>query len=286
LIRVWTGAASQGQGHATVFSQIVADELGVDPSLVDVIGGDTMGVEKGWGTVASRSAVVAGNAIGDAAAEIREQVLDVAGQMLEAAVEDLMVVDGCVQVRGAADRSIGLAAVAARAPELGVVLSAERYFEPPTVTWANGVHAATVEVDLDTGVIEILRYAVVHDCGTVINPTIVDGQVRGGVAQGIGGALFEEIVYSDDAQLLTATLADYLIPTSGEVPPVVLEHLETPSPANPRGIKGVGEGGAIPGAAVIANAVDDALFDLGVRVRRTPLSPLAVRTLLEEAGAG
>ena len=283
-VSVWTGAASQGQGHETVFSQIVADELGIHPADVDVIGGDTIGVEKGWGTVASRSAVVAGNAVGDASAEVLGQILDLAADMLEAAPEDLVVSEGRVEVRGASERNLGLAAIAARAADLGTTLWTERYFEPATVTWANGVHAVTVEVDLDTGVIDILRYAVVHDCGKVINPTIVDGQVRGGVAQGIGGALFEEIVYSEDAQLLTATLADYLVQTSGEIPAILLDHLESPSPTNPRGIKGVGEGGAIPGAAVIANAVEDALFDLGVRIRRTPLSPLAVRSLLEEAG--
>ena len=283
-IGVRTGAASQGQGHQTVFSQIVADELGVDPAEVDVVGGDTEGLEKGWGTVASRSAVVAGNAIGNAAVEVRDRALNLASQMLEAAAEDFVITDGRVHVRGASDRNVGLTDVAARAKELNAPISVESYFEPPTVTWANGVHAAIVEVDLDTGEVEILRYAVVHDCGTVINPTIVDGQIRGGVAQGVGGAMYEEIVYSEDAQILTATLADYLMPTSGEVPPVLLEHLESPSPANPRGIKGVGEGGAIPGAAVIANAVEDALWDLGVRVRRTPLSPLVVRTLLEDAG--
>ncbi|HZD37908.1 MAG TPA: molybdopterin cofactor-binding domain-containing protein, partial [Actinomycetes bacterium] len=158
----------------------------------------------------------------------------------------------------------------------------------PTVTWANGAHAAVVEVDPDTGEVHVLHYAVVHDCGRVINPVIVDGQVRGGVAQGLGGALYEELTYDDDGQLTSGTLADYLVPTAGEVPRIELEHLETPSPLNPLGLKGVGEGGAIPVPAAIANAVEHALGGRGSApagggpvIRRTPLSPANLRTLIE-----
>jgi carbon-monoxide dehydrogenase large subunit len=238
-VEVRTGACSQGQGHQTVFAQVCADALGVHPDVVDVTGGDTEGLEKGWGTVASRSAVVAGNAVAEAAGRVRARLeAGEAAPLVETA-----------------------------------------YFEPPTVTWSAGAHAAVVAVDEETGEVEILRYAAVHDCGREINPMIVDGQVRGGIAQGIGGALLEEIRYDEDGQLLTGTLADYLLPTAADVPEVLLESHETPSPLNPLGLRGVGEGGAIAPPAVLANAVEDALAERGAVVRRTPLTPESVRTL-------
>jgi carbon-monoxide dehydrogenase large subunit len=275
-VSVHTGACSQGQAHATVFAQICADALGVHPDAVTVVTGDTRGLERGWGTVASRSAVVAGNAVATAAEAVRRKVLRSASELLEVAQTDLRIAGSRIEVTGAPDRAVELARVAELDPEL---LSATEYYEPPTVTWANGVHAAVVEVDPDTGEVHVVRYAVVHDCGTVINPAVVDGQVHGGVAQGLGGALFEEVVYDGDGQLTNATLADYLVPTATEVPDIRLDHLETPSPLNPLGIKGVGEGGAVPVAAAIANAVEDALGG-EIVVRRTPLSPAAIRALL------
>jgi CO/xanthine dehydrogenase Mo-binding subunit len=191
-------------------------------------------------------------------------------------------------VAGAPERGLGLDEVAKAAAAAGKALAATRYFEPPTVTWANGAHAAVVEVDPDTGEVRVLRYAVVHDCGRVINPVIVEGQVRGGVAQGIGGALYEELAYDEEGQLVSGTLADYLVPTAGEVPRIDLEHMETPSPLNPLGLKGVGEGGAIPGPAVIANAVEHALGGGGAGpagggpvIRGTPLSPARLRRVIE-----
>jgi len=274
---VHTGACSQGQAHETVFAQVCADALGVDPDQVTVVTGDTRGLERGWGTVASRSAVVAGNAVRAAALVVRERLLRAAAEVLEVAEHDLVIAGGRVSVAGAPERSVELRALVERDPG---ALAATEYYEPPTVTWANGAHAAVVEVDLETGTIRVRRYAVVHDCGTVINPMVVDGQVHGGVAQGIGGALYEEVAYGEDAQLLSATLADYLVPTAAEVPAIRLEHQETPSPLNPLGVKGVGEGGAVPVAAAIANAVEDALGDLGVVVRETPLAPARVRSLL------
>ena len=242
-VGVRTGACSQGQGHQTVFAQVCADALGIDAALVDVVGGDTEGLDKGWGTVASRSAVVAGNAVAEASGRVR------------------------------ARREAG------EPPPL-VETS---YFEPPTVTWAAGAHAAVVAVDEETGAVEVLRYAAVHDCGREINPMIVEGQVRGGIAQGLGGALYEEVHYDEEGQLLSGTLADYLVPTAEEVPPMLLESIETPSPLNPLGLRGVGEGGAIAPPAVIANAVEDAL-GRGT-VRRTPLTPEAVRELATSAPA-
>jgi len=287
-VTVRTGACSQGQGHATVLAQVCADHLGVAPEDVTVVGGDTAGIDRGWGTVASRSAVVAGSAVAAAAAAVRERVLEVAGDLLEAAPADLRVDAGRVVTAGAPERGLGLGEVARAAAGGGGALAATEYFEPPTVTWANGAHAAVVEVDRDTGEVRVLRYGVVHDCGRVINPVIVDGQVRGGVAQGIGGALYEELSYDEEGQLTSGTLADYLVPTAGEVPRIDLEHLETPSPLNPLGLRGVGEGGAIPGPAVIANAVEHALRGSGSRpggqdpvIRRTPLSPAHVRSLIE-----
>ena len=287
-VTVRTGACSQGQGHATVLAQVCADHLGVAPEDVTVVGGDTAGIDRGWGTVASRSAVVAGSAVAAAAAAVRERVLEIAGDLLEAAPADLRVEGARVVTAGAPERGLDLGEVARAAAAGGGALAATEYFEPPTVTWANGAHAAVVEVDRDTGEVRVLRYGVVHDCGRVINPVIVDGQVRGGVAQGIGGALYEELSYDEEGQLTSGTLADYLVPTAGEVPRIDLEHLETPSSLNPLGLRGVGEGGAIPGPAVIANAVEHALRGGGSRaggrdpvIRRTPLSPAQVRSLIE-----
>jgi aerobic carbon-monoxide dehydrogenase large subunit len=279
-VTVHTGACSQGQAHETVFAQICADALGVSFEDVRVVTGDTRGIERGWGTVASRSAVVAGNAVADAAGVVRDRLLAAAGERLEASAEDLAIERDRVVVRGAPERAVTLDEISRTHPE---ALEATEYHEPPTVTWASGVHAARVAVDADTGVVDVLRYVVVHDCGTVVNPVVVDGQVHGGVAQGIGGALYEEVVFGEDAQLLNATMADYLVPTATEVPSLTLDHLETPSPLNPLGIKGVGEGGAVPVPAVIASAVEDALSGSGVIVRRTPLSPAAVRALLDGA---
>jgi aerobic carbon-monoxide dehydrogenase large subunit len=264
-----------------VFAQICADALGVDLSQVIVVGGDTAGIGRGWGTVASRSAVTAGNAVSDASAMVREKALAKAADLLEVAAEDLVLERGRVAVAGAPERGVDLAELARAASTDGPGLSATFYYEPPTVTWASGVHAVQVQVDVETGEVKILRYAVTHDCGRVINPMIVEGQVRGGVAQGIAGALYEEVVYDENGQLLNGTLADYLVPTAAEVPPVLLDHIETPSPLNPLGIKGVGEGGAVPAAAAIANAVEDALSSFGVVIRRTPLSPAFVRSLIE-----
>jgi carbon-monoxide dehydrogenase large subunit len=283
-VSVRTGACSQGQGHETVFAQVCADHVGVHPGDVDVVVGDTLGLEKGWGTVASRSAVVAGSAIAGAADTVRDQALRVAGELLEIDPADIAIVGGWIEVTGVPGRRMPLSDVARAAEDRGEPLVATTYFEPPTVTWASGAHAAVVAVDPDTGVVEVLRYVVVHDCGREINPMIVEGQVRGGVAQGIGTALLEEIVYDEDGQLRNGTLADYLVPTFGEVPSIVVDHMETPSSRNPLGVRGVGEGGAIGPPAAIANAVEDALAgrDAAV-VRRTPLSPSNVRSLL--AGA-
>jgi carbon-monoxide dehydrogenase large subunit len=287
---VVTGASPHGQGTATALAQIVADELGVEHELVSVQSGDTSAIPYGVGTYASRNAVTAGSAVAVAAGEVRQQVLRLAARLLEASVEDLELVGGRVLVRGAPERAISLGEVAAaaapeRALRLGLEpgLEARHYFDAPQPTFSNGVHLAVVEVDRETGQVRILDYVAVNDAGRRINPQIVDGQLLGGIAQGLGGALWEEIAYDEDGQLLSGSLMDYAVPTSTSMPPVKLAHLETPSPLNPLGVKGLGEGGVMAPPPVLAAAVEDALRPLGITIDRTPLSAPRMRGLIESA---
>jgi len=289
---VATGACSQGQGHETSFAQIAADALGIPLEWVTVVGGDTAAIPFGVGTFASRSAVNAGSSIHEAADRVREKIVTAAAALLEAAPADIEVADGMVSVRGAPGSAAPLASVIRAAiptfAKPGVVspdFEATVYHHQPTVTYTNAVHVAVVDVDPGTGAVKLLRYLVAHDCGKLINPVIVEGQIHGGVAQGVGGGLLEEMVYDEQAQLLTGTFMDYLVPTAMELPAIETVHLEYPSPRNPLGIKGIGEGGAISPPAAIANAVEDALSPWGVRVTRTPLGPSVVLGLLEQAGA-
>jgi carbon-monoxide dehydrogenase large subunit len=286
-VLVATGAVNSGQGHETVFAQVAADALGVPLDWITVIGGDTQAVPFGVGTFASRSAVTAGNSIADACRQVREKLLRAAAAVLEAAPADLEIEDGRVSVRGSPGSAVPLARVIqaalptfARASVSPPDFEASAYHHVPTVTYASAVHVAQVEVDVGTGHVRLLAYVVAHDCGKVINPLIVDGQVHGGVAQGVGGALFEEMVYDDQGQLLTGSLMDYLVPTAMELPRIETVHLECPSPRNPLGAKGMGEGGAISPPAAIANAIEDALTPFGVRVTATPLSPARVLVLI------
>ncbi len=284
---VATGAASQGQGHETTFAQVAADALGVPLDWVTVVGGDTDAVPFGVGTYASRSAVTAGNSLHDAATEVRGKLVDAAAKLLEVAPDDVVLEEGQISIRGVADSALPLGKlVQASLPTFaapGVApprFEAEAFHHVPTVTYTNAVHVAAVEVDPGTGLTKILRYVVAHDCGNVINPRIVDGQIHGGVAQGIGGALFEDLVFDDQAQLLTGSFLDYLVPTSMEIPTIENVHLHTPSPRNPLGMKGVGEGGAISPPAAVANAIEDALAPWGVRITATPVSPARIVGLL------
>ena len=286
------GGASQGQGHRTTLAQIAADVLGVRFDDVEVRGGDSAELAQGFGTIASRTLVVAGNAIAQASAEVRERATRIAAEMLEIAPDDLELVDGVFSPKGSPDTKLQLGDVAgflspfnpARPASEPAELAAGAIYRPGPVTYAAGVHVAVVAVDVATGMVELLRYAVAHDCGRVVNPMIADGQIVGGVMQGIGGALYEELVYDDQGQLLTGSFMDYLLPTASEAPEVRLAHLDTPSPLNPLGVKGLGEGGAIGPVAAIAGAVEDALSDLGVVVREGPLSPSRVRDLIRESG--
>ena len=293
-VLVLTGAAPQGQSHETTLAQLCADRLGVAIEQVTVVTGDTDAIALGIGTFASRTAVVAGNAVSVAAAQVRDKALRAASLLLEVAPHDLELHAGVVQVRGAPDKTLSLARVAqvlsAPPPAMRMTeglepgLEATHYYHPTGNTYAGGAHVATVEVDVGTAQVQVLRYVVVHDCGTIINPMVLDGQVVGGVAQGLGNALYEEMIYDPDSgQPLTTSLADYLLPTCMEVPRVEVLHRCTPSPLNPEGIKGAGEGGTMPVPATIANAVDDALAPLGVTVTRVPLAPSALRELIREA---
>jgi carbon-monoxide dehydrogenase large subunit len=288
-VHVATGAVSSGQGHETAFAQIAADALGVPIEWVTVIGGDTAAVPFGVGTFASRSAVTAGNSIADAARLVRGKLVDAAAALLEAAAADIDIEDGRVFVRGAPGSAVDLGRVVqASIPTFakpGVAtpdFEASAYHHVPTVTYASAVHVAQVEVDTGTGYVKLMKYVVAHDCGKVINPVIVEGQVHGGVAQGVGGALFEEMAYDGEGQLLTGTLMDYLVPTSMDLPAIDTVHLEFPSPRNPLQMKGVGEGGAISPPAAIANAIDDALAPFKVRITATPASPSVVLALIDE----
>jgi len=285
---VATGAINSGQGHETSFAQIAADALGVPLDWVTVTGGDTAGVPFGVGTFASRSAVTAGNSIADACREVRTKLARAAAVLLEAGPDDIEIEDGRVFVRGSPGSAVDIARVVqASIPTFakpGVAspdFEASAYHHVPTVTYASAVHVAQVEVDAATGRVTLLRYVVAHDCGRVINPIIVEGQVHGGVAQGVGGALFEEMVYDETGQLLTGSLMDYAVPKADDLPLIETVHLEFPSPRNPLGVKGLGEGGAISPPAAIANAIEDALAPFGVRITETPVTAARIVALLQ-----
>lgn len=305
-----TGLTSQGQGHYTSFAQIVASELGCDPSMVTVITGDTSKFGWGAGTYASRALVTAGNAVHAASTRVKAKVVKLAADLLEVTPTDVELVDGSARVIGAPERTLTLGALATVAnpiryaydksatdaalrlvkPRAGAVLEpdeepgleARGYFAPERATWASGQHAAIVEVDPATGDLRFVRYVAVHDCGTLVNPMIVEAQVHGGVAQGIGGAFYEKLVYDDTGQLLNASFMDFLLPTAMEIPELEVGHTETPSPLNPLGVKGAGEAGSIPVPALVAEAIEDALAPFGVRIAEMPLSPTRVWELIEQ----
>ncbi len=312
-VLVATGLTTQGQGHYTTFAQIAAEALGCEPGDITVVTGDTTRFNWGAGTFASRALVTSGNAVGIAAGKVRDKALRLAAELLEVSPADLELAEGTVRVKGMPSRRLTLGALAAVAdpiryaygkeaaeaalklvkPRQGAVLAedaepgleARGFYAPPQATFASGCHAAIIEVDLGTGQLAFLKYVAQHDCGTIVNPMVVEGQIHGGVVQGIGGAFYERIVYDRDGQLLSGSFMDFLMPTAAEVPEIEVVHLETPSPLNPLGIKGVGEAGAIPVAALVAEAVEDALASFGVRVREMPLSPDRILELIIRATA-
>jgi carbon-monoxide dehydrogenase large subunit len=297
-VTVQLGTHSHGQGHETTMAQIVADQLMIPMDDIRVLYGDTQSSAQGIGTFASRSAVQGGSAAHIAAGRVRDRLLERAAHLLEVSVDDVELSEAAVNVRGAPDRSItlhDLARMAYYRTELfpngtEPLLESAATFDAGPGTYANSSQVALVEVDPETGAVEILEYHIVEDCGRMINPMIVDGQVHGGIAQGIGGALLEELIYDDEGQLLTASFMDYLLPGSLDIPHLTVTHLETPSTITPNGVKGVGEGGAIAPYAVLAAAVEDALRPIGpVFVNEVPLTPARVRAFVEqaiEAGGG
>jgi carbon-monoxide dehydrogenase large subunit len=288
-VHVFSGGTSVGQGIETVLAQIAADAIGVDPGAVRVVAGDTAAQPFGAGSWASRSTVVGGSAVHQAATAVRERAVQLAARMLEAAEEDLEINRGSVNVRGDPNTRLTLASVARAAepasrylrPGEPAGLSARRRFEVARMTYPYGVHAAVVEVDTGTGQVRVLRYLVAYEVGRAINPMLVEGQLRGGVAQGIGGALFEEFSYDETGQPQAITFIEYRLPTAAEIPPVdVLLREDAPSPGNPLGVMGAGEGGVNAAGAAVANAVRDAL-GLAGGVGQLPLTPARVRALAD-----
>jgi carbon-monoxide dehydrogenase large subunit len=285
-----TGASAQGQGHQTMLAQIVADGLGARIEDIEVRGGDTAKIPHGVGTFASRVTVNAGSSAQIAAAQLREKILKTASHMLEAAAEDLDLAEGRIFVKGVPDMGISLAEVEvfsngrpgfSMPPDLSPGLRESAYFTPERSTYTNGCHVAEVEVDVETGEVTILNYVAGHDCGKVINPLIVDGQVIGGVAHGIGNALYEWMHYDSEGQPLTTNFGEYLMPLASDMPPLSMVHLETPTPLNPLGVKGAGEGGTIPAPAAIAAAIEDALLPFDVRIAQVPVTPPYLLSLLD-----
>ncbi|HLM05424.1 MAG TPA: aerobic carbon-monoxide dehydrogenase large subunit [Blastococcus sp.] len=307
-VLVSTGLTSQGQGHETAFAQIVASELGVPIEDIEVTTGDTRRFAYAVGTFASRAAVMSGNAIALAARGVKEKALRIAADVLEADPSDLEISEGVVQVKGTPGASIPLSTVAVLSNPLRYAfdeaakqatqfarpgsddkppvavgdapgLEHRDYYSPIRSTFASGAHAAIVEIDPATWEIDVVKYAVVHDCGNVVNPMIVEGQVHGGVAQGVGGALYERMAYDKDGQLQNASFMDFLMPYASEVPDIDIDHQQTPSPLNPLGIKGAGEAGVIPGTAAIASAIEDAV---GRRIAAMPISPTELYDLMRD----
>jgi len=294
-IVVTTGALAMGQGIKTALAQVCAEVLGVAFESIEVIAGDTGSISLGVGGFASRQMTVAGSAVHCASIEVRDRAIKVAAHMLEAAESDLELADGAVRVKGVPDHRVALADIA-RALRgvpgynlpLGVQagLEATVNWQADTMTYANAFHACEVEVDPATGGVTLLRYVALQDSGRLVNPLVVEGQVAGGVTHGIGNALFEVMRYSAEGQPLTTTFADYLLASSTETPMLEVRFRESPSPSNPLGVKGVGEGGTIPVAAAIASAVEDALAPFGVHITEVPIHPVRLVELIDGAGAG
>jgi carbon-monoxide dehydrogenase large subunit len=294
-VTVALGLHSHGQAHQTTMAQVVADRLGVPIETVKIVQGDTAQTAYGAGTFGSRGAVIGYGSITRAADEVADKIRQIAGHALEVSPHDIELRDGNAVVRGAPDKSLPMMMVGftayfgafvggKRPPGLDPALTSTRSYDPPE-TYANGCGAAIVEVDAETGVVTVERVVFVDDCGTMLNPLVVDGQIIGAAAQGVGGALYEELAYDENGNFLAATLLDYLYPSAADVPDIEVGHLQTPSPVTDGGVKGCGEGGMIAGPSAVVNAVADALSPLGVAIERTPLDPNRVLGLVREARA-
>jgi carbon-monoxide dehydrogenase large subunit len=290
---VFTGSSPHGQGHEPGFAQIVAEKLGIEPEQVEVIHGDTDTGPFGMGTYGSRTLSVGGEAAGRAAVKVQEKAKRLAAHLLEAAPEDIELADGKYQVRGSPDKGLALGdiSLAAYVPEnipdgMEPGLEETSFYDPENFVWPFGAHAAIVDVDADTGKVDVVRYVAVDDCGRAINPLLIEGQVHGGIAHAIGQALFEQVVYDANGQLITGTFVDYALPTAAELPSFETDRTETPSPVNQLGVKGVGEAGTIAATPTMVNAVLDALRPLGVTYMDMPLTPMRVWQAIQEARGG
>lgn len=289
-VLIETGAPSQGQGHATIFAQICAEQLGVDLSDVTVVSADTGRFPMGIGAVGSRIAVTAGSSVFQAAATVRDKAIKLASGMMEVGENDLELRDGAVRVVGVPEMKILLGELAAAListpgtplpPGFSAGLEGTSYFAASSaIPYANGTTVVEVEVDIHTGRVGIVRYSVAHDCGTLINPMLVDGQIAGGAVHGIGNALYERMVFSDEGQPLTTNYGEYLLPIASEMPQIAIRHIQTASPLNPLGAKGAGEGGTIPAAPAIISAIEDALREFGSRLSSHPVSPQEIVALI------
>jgi aerobic carbon-monoxide dehydrogenase large subunit len=291
-VTVYTGISPHGQGQETSFAQIVSDGLGVPMENIGVNHGDTLNTPQGNGTMGSRGLAVGGGAVVMSMDKVRDRAKAIAAHLLEAAVEDIEVVEGAFRVRGVPDRGVSLAEIAEKAysdslpAELGVGLEATEYFRPDDETFPFGTHVAVVEVFPGTGEVKLLKFVTVDDCGVIISPTLVRGQVHGGVAQGIGQALLEEIVYDASGELVTGTLNDYAIPRAIDFPPIETHHTETPTYLNPLGAKGIGEAATIGSTPAVANAVIDALEPWGITHLDVPFTPERVWRAIQGASVG
>jgi carbon-monoxide dehydrogenase large subunit len=291
---VFTGTSPHGQGHDTGFAQIAADRLGIDPENIDVIHGDTDQGPFGWGTYGSRSLAVGGEAVARAAVKVQQKAKRICAALLEAAPEDIVLADGKYQVRGSPDKFKTMAeiAFAAHIPPQELPTDVEpgleetSFYDPENFVFPFGAHACVVEIDAETGEVDVVRYVAVDDCGPAINPMLIDGQVHGGIAHAIGQALFEQVVYDSNGQLVTGTFVDYTLPTAAELPTFETDRTETPSPVNSLGVKGVGEAGTIAATPAVTAAVLDALAPLGVTWLDMPLTPLRVWQAVQQAQEG
>jgi carbon-monoxide dehydrogenase large subunit len=291
-IVVTTGATDQGQGTKTMLAQLVAGTLGVPTDHIHVVDGDTAMIPLGLGAFASRQAVTAGNAVHLAARAVAEKAKEAVSALLEVAATDLELVDGVVRVKGVPHLGKTLAEIAhalngvpgfALPGNLAPGLAAAIDYQPVAMTYCSGTHVVEAEVDRETGAVRLNRYVVVHDCGRMINPMMVEGQVLGGVVHGIGATLFERMQFDAAGQPLTISYADYLLPTSDVVPPIEIHHMESPSPINPLGVKGAAESGTIGACNAIVSAIENALRPLNVRITELPVTPVLLLALIRDA---
>jgi aerobic carbon-monoxide dehydrogenase large subunit len=287
---VFTGSSPHGQGHETGFAQIVADRIGIPPDQVEIVHSDTDKGPYGMGTYGSRSLAVGGESAARAANKVADKAKNIVAHLLEAAPEDIEIAGGKYQVRGSPDKAMTVAEVAGAAyipedlPEgMEPGLEAINFYDPENFVWPFGAHACVVDVDVDTGKVKVVRYVCVDDCGPPINPMLIDGQVHGAVTHAIGQALYEQVSYDEDGQLVTGTFTDYALPTAAEVPSFETDRTVTPSPVNSLGVKGVGEAGTIAASPAVTNAVIDALRPLGVTFINMPLTPMRVWEAIQEA---